>query len=53
MIFETLGSLLSLLRKGERSAYCQFFTDAMSLIEGDFWFSILEFLANNELGHTN
>ncbi|CAM8899357.1 unnamed protein product [Rhodiola kirilowii] len=31
-IFETLGSLVSLLRTRERRAYCQFFTDAMSLI---------------------
>uniref|UniRef100_A0A7N0U878 Serine/threonine-protein kinase ATR n=1 Tax=Kalanchoe fedtschenkoi TaxID=63787 RepID=A0A7N0U878_KALFE len=33
VIFETLGSLVSLLRKGERNTYCQFFMDAMSLIE--------------------
>ncbi|KAI3991217.1 hypothetical protein MKX01_022438 [Papaver californicum] len=33
IIFETVGSLLSLLRSGERGAYRQFFLDAMLLIE--------------------
>ncbi|KAI3834279.1 hypothetical protein MKX03_030086 [Papaver bracteatum] len=33
VIFETVGSLLSLLRSGERGAYRQFFLDAMLLIE--------------------
>ncbi|ONK66743.1 uncharacterized protein A4U43_C06F11490 [Asparagus officinalis] len=33
VIFETVGSLLSLLRTGEREAYRQFFLDAMELIE--------------------
>ncbi|KAF2302161.1 hypothetical protein GH714_033137 [Hevea brasiliensis] len=33
VIFETVGSLLSLLRTGARDAYCQFFIDAMSVVE--------------------
>ncbi|KAJ7967115.1 serine/threonine-protein kinase ATR [Quillaja saponaria] len=33
VIFETLGSLLSLLRTGARDAYRQFFIDAMLVIE--------------------
>lgn len=33
-IFETVGSLLSLLRTGDRDAYCQFFVDTMSLTQG-------------------
>lgn len=34
IIFETLGSLLSLLRTGDRDAYRQFFEDAMGAVEG-------------------
>lgn len=34
IIFETLGSLLSLLRTGDRDAYRQFFEDVMSGVEG-------------------
>ena len=34
VIFETLGSLLSLLRTGARDAYRQFFADAMLVIQG-------------------
>lgn len=34
VIFETVGSLLSLLRTGERDAYRQFFIDAMLVVEG-------------------
>ncbi|KAF8405476.1 hypothetical protein HHK36_010382 [Tetracentron sinense] len=33
MIFETVGSLLSLLRNGEREAYRQFFVEAMVVVE--------------------
>ncbi|OWM80452.1 serine/threonine-protein kinase ATR isoform X2 [Punica granatum] len=33
VIFETVGSLLSLLRAGERDAYRQFFVDAMAVVE--------------------
>ncbi|WCJ39936.1 Serine/threonine-protein kinase ATR [Euphorbia peplus] len=33
IIFETVGSLLSLLRTGARDAYCQFFMDAMLAAE--------------------
>ncbi|CBI37818.3 unnamed protein product, partial [Vitis vinifera] len=33
VIFETVGSLLSLLRTGERDAYRQFFIDAMLVVE--------------------
>ncbi|GER42368.1 serine/threonine-protein kinase ATR [Striga asiatica] len=33
VIFETVGSLLSLLRTGDRDVYRQFFMDVMSLIE--------------------
>nr|KAJ0216324.1 hypothetical protein LSAT_V11C300104440 [Lactuca sativa] len=33
IIFETLGSLLSLLRTGDRDAYRQFFEDAMGAVE--------------------
>ncbi|KAL7118480.1 hypothetical protein ACP275_02G004300 [Erythranthe tilingii] len=33
VIFETIGSLLSLLRTGDRDAYRQFFMDTMSLTE--------------------
>ncbi|KAI3955847.1 hypothetical protein MKW98_006207 [Papaver atlanticum] len=33
VIFETVGSLLSLLRSGDRGAYRQFFLDAMVLVE--------------------
>ncbi|KAG8655799.1 hypothetical protein MANES_04G069900v8 [Manihot esculenta] len=33
VIFETVGSLLSLLRTGARDAYCQFFIDAMLAVE--------------------
>ncbi|XP_010266921.1 PREDICTED: serine/threonine-protein kinase ATR isoform X2 [Nelumbo nucifera] len=33
VIFETVGSLLSLLRTGEREAYRQFFLDGMSVVE--------------------
>ncbi|KAK9109353.1 hypothetical protein Sjap_017413 [Stephania japonica] len=33
VIFETVGSLLSLLRTGDREAYCQFFLDTMLLVE--------------------
>lgn len=34
VIFETIGSLLSLLRGGSREAYRQFFVDAMVVVEG-------------------
>ena len=34
MIFETVGSLLSLLRTGTRDAYRLFFADAMLVVEG-------------------
>jgi serine/threonine-protein kinase ATR len=34
VIFDTVGSLLSLLRTGARDAYCQFFIDAMLAVEG-------------------
>lgn len=34
VIFETVGSLLSLLRTGARDAFRQFFLDAMSVVEG-------------------
>lgn len=34
IIFETVGSLLSLLRTGARDAFRQFFLDAMLVIEG-------------------
>lgn len=34
VIFETVGSLLSLLRTGARDAYRQFFLDAMLVVEG-------------------
>ena len=34
VIFETIGSLLSLLRSGSREAYRQFFVDAMVVVEG-------------------
>lgn len=33
VIFDTVGSLLSLLRTGARDAYCQFFIDAMLAVE--------------------
>ncbi|KAJ0746764.1 putative non-specific serine/threonine protein kinase [Helianthus annuus] len=33
IIFETLGSLLSLLRTGDRDAYRQFFEDVMAVVE--------------------
>ncbi|CAL1372888.1 unnamed protein product [Linum trigynum] len=33
VIFDTIGSLLSMLRSGERDAYCQFFLDTVSAIE--------------------
>ncbi|CAK7329438.1 unnamed protein product [Dovyalis caffra] len=33
VIFDTVGSLLSLLRTRERDAYCQFFIDAMLAVE--------------------
>ncbi|KAI3718255.1 hypothetical protein L6452_19118 [Arctium lappa] len=33
IIFETLGSLLSLLRTGDRDAYRQFFEDVMGVVE--------------------
>ncbi|XP_057966398.1 serine/threonine-protein kinase ATR [Malania oleifera] len=33
VIFDTVGSLLSLLRTGDRDAYRQFFVDAMLLVE--------------------
>ncbi|CAN1771051.1 Serine/threonine-protein kinase ATR [Linum perenne] len=33
VIFETVGSLLSLLRTGERDAYCQFFLDTVSAVQ--------------------
>ncbi|XP_020579052.1 serine/threonine-protein kinase ATR [Phalaenopsis equestris] len=33
LIFETASTLLSLLRTGERDAYCQFFQDAMQAVE--------------------
>lgn len=34
IIFETLGSLLSLLRSGDRDAYRQFFQDVMTVVQG-------------------
>lgn len=34
VIFDTIGSLLALLRGGDRDAYRQFFVDAMLLVEG-------------------
>ena len=34
VIFETLGSLLSLLRTGDRDAYRQFFEDVMGVVKG-------------------
>lgn len=34
VIFETVGSLLSLLRTGARDAYHLFFIDAMLVVEG-------------------
>lgn len=39
VIFETVASLLSLLRTGEREAYRQFFLDAMLLVEGMYTYS--------------
>lgn len=43
VIFETVGSLLSLLRTGDRDAYRQFFMDTLLLTEGTrekyFYFS--------------
>lgn len=36
VFFETIGSLLSLLRVGDRDAYRNFFMDTMLLIEGIF-----------------
>lgn len=34
VVFETVGSLLSLLRTGTRDAYRLFFSDAMLVVEG-------------------
>ncbi|KAJ8766984.1 hypothetical protein K2173_012493 [Erythroxylum novogranatense] len=33
VVFETVGSLLSLLRTGARDVYCKFFIDAMTAVE--------------------
>lgn len=57
VIFETVGSLLSLLRTGEREAYRQFFLDAMEVIEGIILFSpsssSLQYVGKSlyEIGH--
>lgn len=46
MIFETIGSLLSLLRSGAREAYRKFFVDAMVVVEGmknDFYYYLIDY----------
>jgi serine/threonine-protein kinase ATR len=43
VIFETIGSLLSLLRSGARDAYRQFFVDSMLVVEGNKKFILNSF----------
>jgi hypothetical protein len=46
VIFETIGSLLSLLRSGARDAYRQFFVDSMLVVEGIKKFFLNFFFCN-------
>lgn len=57
VIFETIGSLLSLLRTGARDAYRQFFVDSMLVVEGNkkffvnFFSSFIKMLVGLLLSH--